>query len=68
VKLKVEISASFPRVEDVKSTPIYFGQEMSVCLSCGFAEVRVPVAQLEVLTQRKKSRFLISMVVRQGFR
>jgi hypothetical protein len=54
INLKGEITASFPQVEDVEATPIYFAQEILVCLSCGFAEVRVPLAQLEVLTQRKK--------------
>jgi hypothetical protein len=53
MNLKGEITASSSRVEDAKATPIYFAQEMWVCLSCGFAEVRVPAAQREVLRQRK---------------
>ena len=44
--LKGEITASFPRLEDAKTRPIYFAQEMWVCLSCGLAEVRIPAAQI----------------------
>lgn len=55
MNLKGEVTANFPRVEDAKATPIYFTQEMWVCLNCGFAEVRVPAAQLEVLRQRKSA-------------
>lgn len=54
MNLNGEITASFPRVEDVKATPIYFAQEISVCLNCGLAEVLVPAVQLEALRQRKK--------------
>ena len=54
MNLKGEITASFPLIEDAKTTPIYFAQEMWVCVNCGFAEVRLPAAQLEVLRQRKK--------------
>ncbi|HEY1468543.1 MAG TPA: hypothetical protein VGF61_05825 [Candidatus Acidoferrum sp.] len=55
MNLKGEITASFPRVEEAKATPIYFAQEMWVCLSCGIAEVRVPAAQLEVLKQKERA-------------
>lgn len=53
MKLEGEITASFPRVEDAKSTPIYFAQGLWVCLTCGWAEVQVPAAQLDALRQRK---------------
>jgi hypothetical protein len=53
MNLKGEITASFPLIEDAKTAPIYFAQEMWVCINCGFAEVRLPAAQLEVLRQRK---------------
>lgn len=52
--LRGEITASLPGFEDAKATPVYFTQEMWVCLSCGFAGVRMPAAQLEVLKQKKR--------------
>jgi len=53
VNLKGEITASFPRVADAKRPPVYFAQDMWVCLTCGLAEVRVPAGQLDELRQRK---------------
>lgn len=53
VNLKSEITASFPRIEDAKAAPIYFAQEVEICLGCGFAELRVPAAQLEVLRKKR---------------
>jgi hypothetical protein len=55
MNLKGEITASFPRIEDVKAAPIYFAQEFGICLECGFAEVQVPAAQLEALRKKKAS-------------
>jgi hypothetical protein len=55
IRLDGEITASSPRVEDAKLAPIYFAQEMWVCLTCGSAEVRVPEAQLDLLNQRKRA-------------
>jgi hypothetical protein len=54
MNLKGEITASFPRLEDAEAAPIYFVENISVCLDCGFAEVRVPAAQLDLLKQSKK--------------
>jgi predicted nucleic-acid-binding Zn-ribbon protein len=55
MNLKGEITASFPRIEDVKAAPIYFAQEFGICLECGFAELQVPAAQLEALRKKKAS-------------
>lgn len=57
IQLEGEVTASFPRVEDAQAPPIYFSQELWVCFDCGFAELRVPSAQLEAL---RKSRTLHS--------
>lgn len=54
LRLEGEITASSPRVEDAKVPPIYFGQQLWVCLDCGFTDLRVPAAQLEVLRKNQK--------------
>jgi hypothetical protein len=53
-KLDAEFTASFSSLKDVKVDPIYVCQEVRVCLDCGFAELRVPHAKLEVLRKAKK--------------
>lgn len=53
LQLEGEVTASFPHIEDAKASPIYFVQELWVCVDCGFAELRVPAPQLEEL--KKKS-------------
>lgn len=53
-KLDGELTASLPSVKDVKASPIYVCQEMRVCLDCGFAELRIPTAELEALRKTKK--------------
>lgn len=56
IQLEGEVTASFPHAEDLKAAPIYFSQSLWVCLDCGFAEVRVPPAQLEDLRKKKAFR------------
>jgi hypothetical protein len=56
IQLEGEVTASFPRAEDLKAAPIYFSQQLWVCLDCGFAEVRVPPAKLEALKKEKTLR------------
>jgi hypothetical protein len=53
IQLEGEVTASFPHAEDVKTAPIYFSQPLWVCLDCGFAEIRIPPAQLEALKKKK---------------
>jgi hypothetical protein len=53
LQLDCEVTASFRRAEDVKAPPVYFAQQLWVCLECGFAELRVPAAQLEVLRKNR---------------
>jgi hypothetical protein len=53
IQVEGEVTASFPHAEDAKTPPIYFGQQLWVCLECGFAELRVPAAQLEVLKKKR---------------
>ena len=53
-KLDGELTASFSSVKDVNVRPIYVCQEVRVCMDCGFAELRIPTAELEVLRNAKK--------------
>jgi hypothetical protein len=53
IQLEGEVTTSFPRVEHAKAPPIYFSQQLWICLDCGFAELRVPLAQLEVLRKNR---------------
>jgi hypothetical protein len=56
IQLQGEVTASSPHAEDVKAPPIYFSQELWVCLDCGFAEVQVPPPQLQSLRKKKALR------------
>jgi len=44
-----ELSASSPRLEDVKKQPIYVCEQLLVCLDCGFSELKIPPGKLEML-------------------
>jgi hypothetical protein len=48
-----ELTASLPDMKHLKASPIYVCREISVCLDCGFTELRLSAAELE---QLKKSR------------
>ena len=48
-----EVTATFPSLEKVKSTPIYVCQELTVCLDCGVAELHVPSKELELFKKGK---------------
>jgi hypothetical protein len=51
--LTAELTASLPDMKHLKASPIYVCRELSVCLDCGFTELRLSAAELE---QLKKSR------------
>jgi hypothetical protein len=53
-KLDGELTASFSSLKDVKISPIYVCQEVRVCMDCGFAELRLPTPELEVLRKAKR--------------
>jgi hypothetical protein len=55
MKLNGEITLSFPRIEDAKVAPLYFAQELGICLECGFADLKLPAAQLQVLRKKKSA-------------
>jgi hypothetical protein len=48
-ELDTELSASFPNVEKINFSPVYFTQRIFVCLECGFARLMIPAAELERL-------------------
>jgi hypothetical protein len=47
----VELSASFPRIENLGQCPVYLTQRAPICLECGSVELRVPPAELGLLKQ-----------------
>jgi hypothetical protein len=53
IQLEGEVTASFPHVENAKAAPIYFSQQMWICLDCGVTELRVPTARLEELRKNR---------------
>lgn len=54
-KLAAELTTSFPNIKDLTFPPVYICQELLVCLACGFAELRVPSNELQVLKKNKES-------------
>jgi predicted nucleic-acid-binding Zn-ribbon protein len=54
-KFSAELTASLPNVKDIKVPPVYLCQELVVCLACGFAELHVPSAELQVLNKNKEA-------------
>ena len=54
-KLTGELSASAPDLDRADLQPIYVCQEMLVCLDCGFAELLIPVSELNQFKKKKAS-------------
>jgi hypothetical protein len=52
-RLTGELSASFPDLKRAVLPPIYVCQEVVVCLDCGYAELFIPVPELDRLKQVK---------------
>lgn len=52
-RLTGELSASFPDLQRAVLAPVYVCQEVMVCLDCGFAELFIPIPELEQLKQVK---------------
>jgi hypothetical protein len=52
-KLDGDLTASFPDLERASVPPVYVCKEVLVCFDCGFAELYIPLQQLNVL--KKKS-------------
>ena len=46
-----EMTIAFRELENVNQAPIYFSQDMAVCLDCGHLELNLPPAKLEQLKQ-----------------
>jgi hypothetical protein len=41
-----ELTASSPRIENVRTEPVYVCQDVLVCVDCGFAELIIPAKEL----------------------
>jgi len=52
--LSGELTASFQDMKKLKTNPLYLCQEILVCLSCGFAELRIPANELQRLRKEKE--------------
>jgi len=48
-QLRGELTASDSSLEALKVPPIYVSEDVIVCLDCGFAELVIPMAALQVL-------------------
>jgi len=48
---KSELTLAFRELENVDQAPLYFSQDISVCLDCGHIELTLPPAKLEQLKQ-----------------
>lgn len=54
-RLTGELSASSPDLKRAVLPPIYVCQEVMVCLDCGFAELFIPIPELDRLKQVKEA-------------
>jgi hypothetical protein len=46
-----QVDIHFPRLRDIKKSPVLVYPELLVCLSCGKAEFTVPKTELELLAK-----------------
>jgi hypothetical protein len=46
---EVTRTGSFPNIEKINFSPVYFTQRIFVCLECGFAELVIPTSELDRL-------------------
>lgn len=53
VKLKGELTTSYPTIEGLKNPPVYICQDLSVCMDCGLAEIQIPTRELDLLKKSK---------------
>ena len=45
------MTIAFRELENVNRAPVYFSQDIAVCLDCGHLELNLPPAKLELLKQ-----------------
>jgi hypothetical protein len=48
-KFDADLTANSTNIQGIKAPPVYFCQQLLVCLDCGFAELRVPPTELMLL-------------------
>jgi hypothetical protein len=51
-KFNGELTASFPDLERANVPPLYVCKEVLVCFDCGFAELYIPLQQLNILKKK----------------
>lgn len=52
-KFNADLTASSTNIQGIKDSPVYFCQQLLVCLDCGFAELHVPPTDLMLLKGNK---------------
>jgi len=52
-KFDADLTANSTNIQGIKAPPVYFCQQLLVCLDCGFAELRVPPTELMLLKNSK---------------
>jgi hypothetical protein len=52
-KFDADLTANSTNIQGIKDPPVYFCQQLLVCLDCGFAELRVPPTELMSLKKSK---------------
>ena len=52
---EAEFSVCFPRIENLRQSPIYVCQRTRICLDCGHTDLTVPAAELQRLKPESSS-------------
>ena len=52
---EAELSACFPRMEDLRRSPVYVCLSTLICLDCGHTDLKVPAAELQRLKKASSS-------------
>jgi hypothetical protein len=54
-KFGADLTANPMGIEGIKEPPVYICQQLLVCLDCGFAELRIPPAELMLLKKKQQA-------------
>src|SRR5258705_2424591 len=52
-KFDADLTVNSTNIQGITAPPVYFCQQLLVCLDCGFAELRVPPTELMLLKKSK---------------
>jgi hypothetical protein len=54
-RFDADLTANPASIQGIKDPPVYFCQQLLVCLDCGFTELRVPPAELMLLKKNRQA-------------